>query len=190
MSAGPGPPSAEVERRRLDVGMSRDRMVLTLGHRRWSRFFEVEAIRVAEALRDQSPRIEHIGSTAVPGLLAKPIVDIGGAVDDVDDVHAVVPDLEALGYQYRGQNGDDPLRRYFVLETGRRRVVQLHLWSQRASAWREALAFRDLLRGRPDLRKAYAEEKRRAAAEVGWKKGAYSIAKSAFVAELLDLWVR
>lgn len=172
------------------VGMVPDRMVLTLDHDRWARFFDAEAARIATALQDPSPTIEHVGSTAVPGLLAKPIVDIGVAVGGVEDFSGAVAPLQSLGYRDRGRNGDDPMRRYFVLEVDGRRVVQLHLWAAAAPAWQEAVGLRDLLRTRADLRQAYAAEKRSVAAAVGWDKRTYSAAKGAFVAESLDRWVR
>lgn len=172
------------------VGMVPDRMVLTLDHARWARFFHTEAQRIATALPELSSTTEHVGSTAVPGLLAKPIVDVAVVVGGVEDFERAVAALQHLGYLDRGQNGDDPLRRYLVLEIGHRRVAQLHLWAEAAPAWREAVAFRDLLRTRDDLREAYALEKRRVAAAVGWDKRAYSLAKGAFVAELLDRWIR
>lgn len=169
--------------------MAPDRMVLALDHDRWAAFFREEEGRVAEALSFLSPRIEHVGSTAVPGLLSKPVVDVG-VVADLDAFSACLGPLEALGYRHRGQHGDDPLRRYFVLEADGRRVVQLHLWAETGVAWREAVAFRDLLRDREDLRAAYAAEKRRVAREVEWDKRAYSLAKGTFVDEVLQRWVR
>lgn len=178
------------ERDLSGLGMVPSRMVLTLAHERWARFFDAEAARLGAALCGLSPIIEHVGSTAVPGLLAKPIVDVGVVVGDVEDFAVAVAPLQALGYRDRGQNGDDLMRRYFVLEVDGRRVAQLHLWARAASAWREAVAFRDLLRTRADLREAYAVEKRRVAAAVGWRKGDYAVAKGAFVQELLDRWFR
>lgn len=166
------------------------RLVLTTGHRGWARFFEIESRRIAEALAFLSPTIEHVGSTAVPGLLSKPIVDIGVAVGGIGDLPRAVDPLVNLGYVDRGRNGDDPLRRYFVLQEGTHRLAQLHLWTQDAAAWRQALAFRDLLRAREDLRRRYAEEKRRVAREVGWDKKAYSAAKSSFLADVLEEWIR
>lgn len=131
------------------------------------------------------PRIEHVGSTSVPGLLAKPIVDLLLVAPGLDDLDRCVAPLEALGWVHRGPYGDDPLRRYFVLDRCGRRMAQLHAWPEEAPAWRDMLRFRDLLRGSADLRAAYEREKLRVAEEVGWDKRAYSVAKGAFIEDAL-----
>ena len=172
------------------VGMSRSRLEFRTDYCAWSRFYDGQARRIAQSLGALVCRIEHIGSTAVPGLIAKPIVDIAVVVAGTSDFDRTVTPLERLGYRHRGQHGEDPLRRYFVLDKRDRRVAQLHLWAEPATGWREAAAFRDVLRHRADLRESYAGEKLRVAAEVGWDKGAYSLAKGPFVTGLLERWVR
>jgi GrpB-like predicted nucleotidyltransferase (UPF0157 family) len=131
-------------------------------------------------------RIDHIGSTAIPGLIAKPIIDIAIVTQSIEDAERCGPPLEPLGYRYRGQHGDDPLRRYLVLDQGSKRIAQVHVWVAESPAWRAALGFRDLLRTRPDLRSAYAREKLRAAQAVGWDKARYSIEKGAFIEGVLS----
>lgn len=163
------------------VGMPHGRLVLAEHDPAWARAFEAEAAAIREALGERVLAVEHVGSTSVPGLLAKPIVDIAVAVGSVRDAEAAVAPLEARGYAHRGMHGDDPLRRYFVLDRDGRRVFQLHLWILPAAGWERHLAFRDLLRARPDLADAYAREKRRVAEAVGWDKGAYSLAKGPFI---------
>lgn len=166
------------------VGMPHGRLVLAEHDPAWARAFAVEAAAIRAALGDLVVAVEHIGSTAVPGLLAKPVVDIGVAVPSVAAAEAAVAPLEARGYEHRGMHGDDPARRYFVLDREGRRVFQLHLWIVPTPAWERHLAFRDLLRARPDLADAYAEEKRRVAEATGWDKGAYSLAKGPFIDRL------
>lgn len=160
----------------LGVGMSRQRLELTRNHDVWAGFFGQEAKRVADALALLSPRIEHIGSTAVPGLLAKPIIDLAVVVARESHLAQSIGLLEGLGYRHRGQHGDDELRRYFVLEQDGLRMAQLHLWANSSPGWREAILFRDLLREREDLRDAYGREKVRVAKDVGWDKKAYAMA--------------
>ena len=129
--------------------------------------------------------IEHVGSTAVPGLLAKPVIDIAAAVQSEEDADACVAPATALGYEYRGLHGDDPRRRYYVLDDDRRRLAQLHLYILPARAWTELLAFRDALRTQPHLAAEYAAEKRRVAKVVKWHKAAYSVAKGPFISAAL-----
>lgn len=137
------------------------------------------------ALSALALQIDHIGSTAVPGLIAKPIIDISVVTRSIDDAESCRPLLEGIGYRYRGQHGDDPLRRYFVRDQGSKRIAQVHVWAAESPSWRAALRFRDLLRNRPDLRAAYAKEKRRAAESVGWDKAKYSIEKGPFIEAIL-----
>jgi GrpB-like predicted nucleotidyltransferase (UPF0157 family) len=151
----------------------------------WPARFAAEARRIAGALGGHARAIEHVGSTAVPGLLGKPVLDLGVAVARRDAADACVAPLEALGYAYRGPNGDDPRRRYFARDAGGRRVAQIHLYIVPARGWDEQLAFRDALRADAELARAYAAEKRRVADAVGWDKAAYSLAKDPFIQGVL-----
>lgn len=145
----------------------------------WARRFEVEAARVRSALGDRAVRVDHIGSTAVPGLVAKPIVDLDVSVPDVEDDDAYLPDLVAAGYVLR------------VREPGHRLVrtperdVHVHVCSA-GSAWeRDHLAFRDLLRASPADRDAYAALKQRLATRDWPSMDDYAEAKGPLIAEIL-----
>lgn len=147
----------------------------------WPVRFAVEAARIQRVLGDHATAVEHVGSTAVPGLAAKPILDIGIAVRSERSADDCVPLLESIGYGYRGPYGPDPLRRYYVRDEAGRRFVHIHLYILPAAGWEEKLAFRDALRRDPDLAAAYVAEKRRVAKLVNWDKAAYSIEKGAFI---------
>ena len=151
----------------------------------WPVRFAREAARVRAAVGARALAVEHVGSTAVPGLAGKPVLDVAVAVAHVADADACVAPLEALGYVHRGPYGDDPRRRYYVRDENERRVGQLHLYILPAAAWDEKLAFRDALRADPALAAAYAAEKWRVAEAVRWDKGAYATAKGPFVEQVL-----
>ncbi len=151
----------------------------------WPARFAAESARLAGALGALALAIEHVGSTAVPGLAGKPVLDVGVAVASEDAAEACIAPLEALGYAHRGPWGDDPRRRYYVRDVDGRRLAQIHLYSLPAAAWDEKLAFRDALRADPALAAAYAAEKRRVAEAVAWDKAAYSEAKGPFVQGVL-----
>lgn len=151
----------------------------------WPDGFRVEAERLRAALGPRVGSIEHVGSTAVPGLLAKPVLDIALAVSGEPAADACIAPLQSLGYEYRGPYGEDPRRRYYVRDVEGRRVCQIHLYILPARGWEEKLAFRDALRADPALAQAYAAEKRRVADAVGWDKGVYSVAKGPFVERVL-----
>jgi GrpB-like predicted nucleotidyltransferase (UPF0157 family) len=147
----------------------------------WASRFAAESDRLRGALASYIVAIEHVGSTAVPGLPGKPVLDIATAATNGPAADACIAPLESLGYEYRGSHGDDPTRRYYVRDVAGRRAVQLHLYILPAQAWEEKLAFRDALRSDPALATAYAQEKQRVAQAVGWDKGAYAVAKGPFI---------
>lgn len=166
-------------------GVLRSQMRLVPHDPSWAEWFATESTRLRQALGSLALRIEHVGSTAVPDLLAKPIIDICVVVASAADFESCVEPLAQVGYAYRGQHGEDELRRYFVLERGERRIAQLHLYTLDAPAWQAQVRFRDLLRDREELRGAYAREKMRVAEAVGWDKGEYSVQKGPFIEEVL-----
>jgi GrpB-like predicted nucleotidyltransferase (UPF0157 family) len=134
--------------------------------------------------------IEHIGSTAVPGLAAKPILDLMASVTDPDAVveHASGR-LAADGWCYVPPELDSggSWRRFFVKPdaAGQRRVAHLHVIRAGHPRWAEQLAFRDALRGDGELAGRYAGLKRRLAREHAGDREAYTAAKSEFVAAVL-----
>jgi GrpB-like predicted nucleotidyltransferase (UPF0157 family) len=152
---------------------------------KWPHQFAAAAARIVTAIGPHVIAVEHVGSTAVPGMFGKPVLDIGIAVADERRADACIAPLELLGYRYRGLNGDDVRRRYYVMETDGVRVAQLHLYLLPARGWDEQLAFRDALRADPTLAAAYADEKRRVAEASNWDKRVYANAKGPFVQQVL-----
>lgn len=145
----------------------------------WPPRFVEERDRIAAALGTIARRIEHVGSTAVPGLAAKPVIDIMVTVDDPDDEAAFVPLLEGSGYELR------------VREAGHRmfrtpaRDVHVHLWGAGTDDERRHVLFRDWLRSHPDDRLAY-EATKRALAGTWRDTNYYARAKGPFIDEVLD----
>ncbi len=147
----------------------------------WPRMYEEERARIAEAMGEWLVDIQHVGSTSVPGLAAKPIVDIMPGIRSLhDDVHIIGP-LEELGYEYAPPGVDDiPERRYF--RRGIPRVFHVHVVEVMGEFWRRHIAFRDYLRAHPDTATGYAALKRRLAAEYGSDRLGYVNAKTDFIA--------
>lgn len=124
----------------------------------WPEKFAREATAVREAMGDTVITIEHVGSTSVPGLAAKPIIDMMPLVHNVDDLGKCIRAMAAIGYIPRGEFGL-PGRRYFVKGTPHARVVHCHAYAADHPEVTRHLAFRDYLRTHPDARNAYAELK-------------------------------
>ena len=162
---------------------------LTVYDVEWPARFEALAAEIRRAIGKWMVAVEHIGSTAVPGMLSKPTIDIAVGVDSVEDADACVAPLAKRGWVHRGQHGDDPRRRYFVLDRegphGTQRVAQLHLWILPAAGWDRHLAFRDRLRADPALRDAYAAEKLRLVISRAGDRVAYAEGKTPFIQRAL-----
>jgi GrpB-like predicted nucleotidyltransferase (UPF0157 family) len=122
--------------------------------------------------------VHHIGSTSVPGLAAKPIIDLLPVVNDVAELDGQRPLLEGLGYEWHGELGI-PGRRYCTLShSSGARAAQLHCFQTRSPHLVRHIAFRDYLRSHPHVARAYENEKRRAQSLHAEDSHAYSDEKA------------
>lgn len=141
---------------------------------------EIRSLKVA--LGDRLLIVHHIGSTSVPGILAKPIVDLLPVVRDCAALDEIEPDVRALGYDWMGEFGL-PGRRYCRLHnplTGKREV-QLHFYAPGNPEIPRHIAFRDYLRTNPAIAKAYEAEKVRAASLQPFDTQAYNAEKNCWI---------
>ena len=146
----------------------------------WPARFEREATRIRDALGEVAVRVDHVGSTSVPGLAAKPIIDIQASVSSMVPRHAYVEPLSSLGYRWVLDPWSDE-HEYFSRDEDGARAYQIHV-CRAAGAWeRRHLAFRDWLTAHPDDAAAYAALKRRLAAEHPQDIMAYVDRKTDFI---------
>jgi GrpB-like predicted nucleotidyltransferase (UPF0157 family) len=140
------------------------------------------AQQVAGLLGDHAIAVEHIGSTAVPGMLAKPIIDLAAGVVALPDMADILRRLTRSGWTYRNDAGDEG-GHVFVLE--RRpsfRLAHLHIVEHCGDQWRRYLALRERLRSDPSARDAYESVKRTLSAQLGDnRRGEYTQGKSMIV---------
>jgi GrpB-like predicted nucleotidyltransferase (UPF0157 family) len=148
----------------------------------WAGQAEAEAARLAEVLGDNLMAVHHIGSTAIPGIQAKPIIDLIPVVRHLAVLDDQEADLRALGYDWRGEFGLTG-RRFCILTdpTTRRRRFHLHAYQAGSGEIDRYLAFRDYLRRHRDQALAYEAEKQRAAAACPDDSLAYNGAKSDWI---------
>jgi len=129
---------------------------------------------------------QHVGSTAVPDLPAKPILDIAAAVRALDLVPALIERLTEIGYSYRGDGGHDGGHLFVREPQPDIRTVHVHVVEEGGAQWRDYLLFRDALRGNSTVRKQYAELKRRLAVKFQQDRKSYTAAKDEFIQEVLS----
>ena len=148
--------------------------------------FAEEAARLRQVIGDLAEDIQHVGSTAVERLVAKPILDIAVASRSIDGVPALTERLCGIGYIYRGDSGDDGGHLFVSEPEPGVRTVHLHAVTHSDPQWRDYLVFRDILRRDPDVRARYSELKRRLAEQFPDDRLAYTTGKETFIRQLLD----
>ena len=148
----------------------------------WPRLYAREAERIGAALGPKMLRIEHVGSTSVPGLAAKPLIDIVLVVADTTDEGAYVPTLEAAGYVLRIREPDWFEHRLFK---GPDTNVNLHAFSEGCDEVDRMVRFRDWLRAHDEDRDLYLAAKRELAQREWRYVQNYADAKSAVVRDIL-----
>jgi GrpB-like predicted nucleotidyltransferase (UPF0157 family) len=145
----------------------------------WAVLFEQERDRVAGVFDGAVVGIEHVGSTSVPGLSAKPVVDVLIGLRQLDVSEAQIATMESLGYEYLGEYGL-PGRLFFRKHP---RTHHVHVVEHGGEHWERQLTFRNALRSDPDERRRYDAFKRRLAAE-GHPRDVYTELKTPFIRDV------
>jgi GrpB-like predicted nucleotidyltransferase (UPF0157 family) len=151
---------------------------------RWPALFAAEEQRIRGQCGTLALRLEHIGGTSIPGMCAKPVLDIAAGLPRNSSTHDYVAALEQAGYEHRGERGV-PGRQYF--RRGQPRAYHVHLVEEGGPLWREYVAFRDYLRADAEAARQFADLKRVLAARFSQDREAYMNAKSSHVQEILRL---
>jgi GrpB-like predicted nucleotidyltransferase (UPF0157 family) len=159
-----------------------DQITLMESDPQWPVLFTQERARISAILGDRALILEHVGSTSVPGLPAKPIIDILLVVPDSGDEPAYIPDLEAAGYVLRIR---EPEWHQHRLLNGPDNPINLHVFSPGSSEISRMLGFRDYLRAHPAARDRYAQTKRELAARTWTHVQHYADAKTEVVEAIL-----
>ena len=120
----------------------------------WAELFKQEAEALRNALGDHVVRVEHVGSTAVPGLAAKPIIDIAVAIESFEGAAACVGRMEQIGYEHKGEHGI-PRRRFFV-KRDPDTTHHVHMNEPGSRDWENLILFRDYLLEHPAAAEEYA----------------------------------
>jgi GrpB-like predicted nucleotidyltransferase (UPF0157 family) len=129
--------------------------------------------------------IEQIGSSSVPGLLSKPIVDLAAGLVEADGLAAVTERMESIAWVYRGDAGDNGGHVFVLEDRPWHRVAHLHVVEHDGTQWRRYIRFRDLLCRSSDARERYEVVKSRLAGQHGTDRKAYTDGKTEVVEQLL-----
>lgn len=164
------------------LGLERGTVRLAPHEERWHELFAEEAGRLRAAAGEHVVAVEHVGSTAVCGLDAKPIIDIAVAVREIADAGRCVAPLRRIGYEYRGEQGI-PGRHYFG--KGEPRTHHLHLVELGSDFWLSHLLFRDYLLRHRGAAEEYGELKKGLAEKYRGNREAYTEGKGAFIEGVL-----
>jgi GrpB-like predicted nucleotidyltransferase (UPF0157 family) len=148
----------------------------------WAEKARAESQRLRTAIGDTLVVVHHIGSTSIPGIKAKPTIDLLPIVASLDALDATKTAVKALGYEWLGEFGL-PGRRFLRMNHDGKRIFNAHCYEQGNSEITRHLAFRDYLRKHPEIAKAYEAEKIRAAAICPDDVLAYNDQKNAWIKE-------
>lgn len=153
----------------------------------WPQLYEVERLSLKGAFERVRATIEHVGSTAVPGLAAKPIIDIMVGLPSLEEAERHIAALEAIGYHYVPEYEHDlPDRRYFRRPREYPRTHHLHCVREGGEFWNRHLAFRDRLRSDAEAAEAYGALKLELADVYRTDRLGYTEAKSPFIEGILS----
>ena len=158
-------------------------------HPDWPRVFKREADAILDACRPWVAEVHHVGSTSVPGLAAKPVLDMMPIVAGPVEGLKAVSRMTELGYRYRGENGI-PGRFYFDRVVDGRTVAHVHMLPAGHSDARKHLVFRDHLRTNPDAAQEYQRLKRELATKYRDDRRTYTDSKADFVSVIIEAATR
>jgi GrpB-like predicted nucleotidyltransferase (UPF0157 family) len=163
------------------LGLTQGRVRVADSNPGWQSAFGQIAAELRTALAGLEVTVEHVGSTAVPGLAAKPIIDIAIDVRGDLQIDRVIRRLEPLGYIYRGDGGDGGGHLFVLDDQPDHPIAHIHVVSTDDPRWSRYLAFRDRLREDAAARAEYEHLKRQLADQFPNDRGAYTAAKESFI---------
>lgn len=164
------------------LGLKRGELYLSPYRDEWPALFESEKKIIASAIGDLVRDIQHVGSTSVPGMCAKPILDIAIAVEEFETARVCVEPLVELGYTFKGENGI-PRRHYF--QKGEPCTHHVHMVEEISEEWTKLILFRDHLRSYRSVTEEYGSLKAALVDSLAGDRKAYLAAKAEFITKAI-----
>jgi GrpB-like predicted nucleotidyltransferase (UPF0157 family) len=170
------------------IGLEKNKVRLDNYSIEWTTFYEKEKKEILCVIGDLIKDIEHIGATAVPGIKAKPIIDILIGVENFAETGTpamrIIGLLVGLGYYFRGNDGL-PGRLLFIRQEDNLSLYHIHVVESNSKLWYNHIRFRDILRGHSDVAKQYEDLKIKLALKFPEDRNSYTWAKTDFIEKVL-----
>ena len=168
------------------IGLKRGTVKLLPHNKKWKKLFAKEKAALENKLNGLVVDIQHIGSTSIFGIPAKPIIDMSLGLRKLRDAKKLIKPLATLGYEWRkGVSG--PNQQLFVKGPEEKRTHYLHVMRYNGGVWRHDILFRDYLRKDPPRAKDYAVLKEKLAAQYADNRGTYTKKKAEFILETIKI---
>ncbi|MFH1405386.1 MAG: GrpB family protein [Patescibacteria group bacterium] len=167
------------------LGLNRNNVILSKYDPAWTQDFEIEKKAILDKFGDDLVAIEHIGSTAIPDMIAKPLIDFMVAIDSLDNYERFVGPLRELGYEIRKDYRADLQHVLFVKGPEENRTHYLKLTELDSNFWKEHIVFRDYLIAHPDVAEEYKKLKQSLFEKYAENRTEYTKAKAGFIESVL-----
>ena len=164
------------------IGLQRGTVALTEYNGDWPKLFESEKRELSKIFHGD---IEHVGSTSVPGIIAKPIIDILIAVEDIESILDQIEQMKLIGYEPKGEDGVVG-REFFVKGPESNRQFYVHVANKGEEYAKEMILFRNRLRDDQEIRTKYQDLKRSLVSSLPDDRGKYTKGKEQFIKEVLS----
>jgi GrpB-like predicted nucleotidyltransferase (UPF0157 family) len=169
------------------IGLKRGIVQLTPYSPEWTEAYQAEKECIAASLGSSILDIQHVGSTAIPGCWAKPIIDVAIIIENIGKVDACILPLQQIGYDYKGENGI-PDRHYFVKRIGGDiHTFHIHMCTPDNQNLQNQIIFRDYLLTHPDKVQAYSQLKLELAERFPTDREGYTESKSSFIENVINV---
>lgn len=168
------------------VGLSKNSVMLYPHSEEWSMLFEKEKINVYNCIKEYVIDIQHVGSTSIRGMCAKPIIDIVVAIKDLKDGFKLIDDIESIGYHFKGSLGKSN-RFFFWKGNENNNTHNLHIVQYGDKNWDNLIFFRDFMNNHCDYRDKYCSLKLDLANKYKDDRDAYTKSKTKFVLDVIQL---
>ncbi len=166
------------------IGLRRKKVVLLSYNPAWKKLYEEEKKLISFVIGEQALDIQHVGSTSIPGVKSKPIIDIAIGVESLKDRDTCIKPLEEMGYQYKNDSGVKG-RYFFVKGSEDNRTHYIHLVKLNSEQWKNFIFFRDYLRKNKKAVEKYNILKEKIAEKYKDDRDTYTLRKSIFIKKVI-----